>query len=191
MNKIEQPGKICGIDANTTSLAFSFYAYKNLNMYGKIIFEGNNVYEKAGDACRKTKAFFEYNNMIDAIVIEQSVYMNSPKTLIDLAMIQGAIIGGARSAGIKIFGTVPPITWQNYLGNKKMTKDEQLLIRAKNPGKSLAWYKTYERNIRKERTIKLLEVIYDKKIDDNDVADACGIGHWAVNNWDKAVHNER
>ena len=30
---------------------------------------------------------------------------------------------------------------------------------------------------------------YDKIIDDNDVADAVGIGHWAINNLDKAVGN--
>jgi hypothetical protein len=32
-----------------------------------------------------------------------------------------------------------------------------------------------------------LDVIYDKKITDNDVADACGIGHWSINNWNKAI----
>jgi len=29
--------------------------------------------------------------------------------------------------------------------------------------------------------------MYDRTITDNDVADACGIGHWAINNWEKAV----
>jgi hypothetical protein len=39
--------------------------------------------------------------------------------------------------------------------------------------------------------VKLIEIIYDKNINDNDVADACGIGHWAINNWNKAVgYNE-
>jgi hypothetical protein len=28
---------------------------------------------------------------------------------------------------------------------------------------------------------------YDRNIDDNDIADACGIGHWAMKNWNKAV----
>jgi hypothetical protein len=51
----------------------------------------------------------------------------------------------------------------------------------------LSWYKSYERDFRKKRTIKLLEIAYDKKIDDYDVADAAGIGHWAINNWEKAV----
>ena len=125
--------------------------------------------------------------MIKTIVIEHTVFMNSPKTAADLALVQGAILGGAGLAGISLIGRVSPITWQNYLGNKKLSKEEQLQVRAANPGKSLSWYKSYERDFRKKRTIKLLEIIYDKNIEDYDVADAAGIGHWAVNNWEKAV----
>jgi hypothetical protein len=113
--------------------------------------------------------------------------MNSPKTAADLALVQGALLGAAGLTGTKQIGTVAPITWQNYLGNKKLSKEEQLEIRLKNPGKSISWYKTFERQIRKERTMKLIEINYDKIINDNDVADACGIGHWAINNWNKAV----
>jgi hypothetical protein len=187
MNKTEQPSNICAIDASTNSLAFAFYTYKKLTGYGKILFEGNNIYEKVIDATAKTKALFDYYNMTDAIVIEHTVFMNSPKTAADLAMVQGAIIGGAGLAGVSIIGRVSPITWQNYLGNKKLSKEEQLQVRTANPGKSLSWYKSYERDFRKKRTIKLLEISYDKKIDDYDVADAAGIGHWAINNWAKAV----
>jgi hypothetical protein len=32
---------------------------------------------------------------------------------------------------------------------------------------------------------------YDRNIDDNDIADACGIGHWAIKNWDKAIGVDR
>jgi hypothetical protein len=101
--------------------------------------------------------------------------------------VQGALLGGAGLAGTKQIGRVAPITWQNYLGNKKLTKEEQLEVRSKNPGKSDSWYKTYEREIRKQRTMKLIEINYNKIIADNDIADACGIGHWAINNWDKAI----
>ena len=121
------------------------------------------------------------------IVIEHTVFMNSPKTAADLALVQGGILGGSGLAGINTIGRVSPITWQNYLGNKKLSKEEQLQVRSANPGKSLSWYKSYERDFRKRRTIKLLEIAYDKKIDDYDVADAAGIGHWAINNWEKAI----
>ncbi|NDB58810.1 hypothetical protein EB001_10210 [bacterium] len=188
MSKItSQPMIICAIDASTNSLAFAFYCHKTITDHGKINFQGSNIYEKVIDATAKVKAFFEFYNMTEAIVIEHTVFMNSPKTAADLALVQGAIIGAAGLAKVKIIGRVSPITWQSYLGNKKLSKEEQLQIRSLNPGKSDSWYKTYERDFRKRRTIKLLEVIYDKKIEDYDVADAAGIGHWAINNWDKAV----
>jgi hypothetical protein len=182
-----QPNVICAIDASTSSLAFTIYSHKKLTTHGKIIFEGSDIYQKVIDATKKTKALFDFYNLVQAIVIEHTVFMNSPKTAADLALVQGAIIGGAGMSGINIIGKVSPITWQSYLGNKKLTKEEQFNIRLLNPGKSLSWYKSYERDFRKQRTIKLLDIIYDKKIEDNDVADSAGIGHWAINNWDKAV----
>ena len=187
MSKIDQPANICAIDASTNSLAFCMYSYKSMQEHGKILFEGNNIYEKIQDAAKKTKALFDYYNLVDSIVIEHTVFMNSPKTAADLALVQGGILGGAGLSGIKTIGRVSPITWQNYLGNKKLSKEEQLQVRNANPGKSLSWYKSYERDFRKKRTVKLLEIIYDKEIKDYDVADAAGIGHWAINNWEKAV----
>jgi Holliday junction resolvasome RuvABC endonuclease subunit len=184
-----EPKVICAIDASTNSLAFALFDVKqqNLGIVGKIKFEGNDIYEKVMDAGKKTKAFFDYYGGFEAIVIEHTVFMNSPKTAADLALVQGAILGAAGQAGTMVIGKVSPITWQNYIGNKRLSKDEQLAIRAQHPNKSLSWYKTYERNFRKERTIKLINIIYDRSVNDNDVADACGIGHWAINNWEKAI----
>jgi len=185
------PKRICAIDASTNSLAFAIFDTftKELISIGKINFEGKNTYEKVMDAGKKVKAFLDIYGGFEAIVIEHTVFMNSPKTAADLALVQGAILGSAGQSGTTRIGRVSPITWQNYIGNKKISKDEQLFIRSQNPGKSVSWYKTYERNIRKERTIKFINLKYDRTITDNDVADACGIGHWSINNWDKAVGN--
>lgn len=182
-----KPHDVCAIDASTNSLAFALFAGDELATVGKITFDGKDVYEKVMDAGQKVKAFFDYYGGFEAIVIEHTVFMNSPKTAADLALVQGAILGAAGQSGTKVIGKVSPITWQNYIGNKKISKDEQLYIRSQNPGKSVSWYKTYERNLRKERTIKFINTIYDRSITDNDVADACGIGHWALKNWDKAI----
>ena len=189
MKTDDKPKVICAIDASTNSLAFALFdtQQKTLGAVGKINFEGNDTYEKVMDAGKKVKAFIDLYGGFEAIVIEHTVFMNSPKTAADLALVQGAILGAAGQAGTKVIGKVSPITWQNYLGNKKISKEEQLIIRAKTPGKSLSWYKSYERNLRKERTMKLIEINYDRIIKDNDVADACGIGHWAINNWSKAI----
>jgi hypothetical protein len=182
-----QPKTICAIDASTNSLAFALFVDNDLSSIGKIHFDGNSIYEKVMDAGKKVKAFFDIYGGFEAIVIEHTVFMNSPKTAADLALVQGAILGSAGQSGTKIIGRVSPITWQNYIGNKKISKEEQLIIRAQNPGKSVSWYKAYERMLRKERTINFININYDRTITDNDVADACGIGHWAVKNWNKAI----
>ena len=182
-----KPQTICSIDASTNSLAFALFDKEDLKTVGKINFQGNDIYEKVMDAGKKVKAFFDIYGGFEAIVIEHTVFMNSPKTAADLALVQGAILGSAGQAGTKTIGKVSPITWQNYIGNKKISKDEQILIRSQYPGKSVSWYKTYDRNRRKERTIRFSNTIYDRSITDNDVADACGIGHWAIKNWEKAI----
>ena len=186
MNK-NRPERICAIDASTNSLAYAVFADGHLKEVGKINFEGNDIYQKVGDAGKKTRAYFETVMKADAIVIEHTVFMNSPKTAADLALVQGAILGSAAICGITEVGKVSPITWQNYIGNKKISKDEHAMIVSRNPGKSESWYKSFERNLRKQRTIDFVEFEFDKTITDNDVADACGIGYWAINNWNKAI----
>jgi hypothetical protein len=183
------PERICAIDASTNSLAYATFHGGSLKEVGKINFEGKDIYQKVVDAGRKSKALFEHIVNVDAIVIEHTVFMNSPKTAADLALVQGALLGAAGQSGIRNIGKVSPITWQNFIGNKKISKEEKAIIVARNPGKSESWYKTYERNLRKQRTIDFIEFQYNKKIEDNDVADACGIGHWAIKNWGKAVGN--
>lgn len=182
-----QPERICAIDASTNSLAYATFHDGHLKECGKINFAGKDIYEKVIDAGRKSVALFEHIVNVDAIVIEHTVFMNSPKTAADLALVQGALLGAAGQSGIRIIGKVSPITWQNFIGNKKISKDEKFLIKNQNPGKSESWYKSYERELRKQRTINFINIKYDKAITDNDVADACGIGHWAVKNWGKAM----
>lgn len=183
------PKTICAIDASTNSIAFALFntQEKTLGAVGKINFDGSDVYEKVMDAGKKVKAFIDYYGGFESIVIEHTVFMNSPKTAADLALVQGAILGAAGQAETKVIGKVSPITWQNFIGNKKISKEERAIIVARNPGKSESWYKTYERNLRKQRTMDFVEFEYGRVIKDNDVADACGIGHWAMNNWNKAI----
>lgn len=177
-----KPKTICSIDASTTSMAFAIYEDEKLMKYGKIKFVGVTPYDRVIDAGAKARAFFLTFDKIDAIVIEHTVFMNSPKTVADLALVQGAMLG---AAGIQKIMSVAPITWQNFIGNKKFTKEEQFKFKSENPGRSDSWLKTQERNLRKQRTIKFVDINYDRVVDDNDVADAIAIGHYAVNNWDR------
>jgi len=179
-----KPDIICSIDASTNSLAFAIFSGNSLKKFGKITFQGVNTYAKVKDAARKTLALFKQFK-IDSIVIEHTVFINSPKTAADLALVQGAMLGAAGIAGIKVAGAVNPISWQTFIGNGKITKDAKILIRKENPGKSDSWYKNFEREARKQKTISFVNINYDISISDNDVADAIGIGHWAIHNWGK------
>jgi Holliday junction resolvasome RuvABC endonuclease subunit len=184
LTNVEVPKKICSIDASTNSLAFAIFDNEELETVGKINFFGVGTYNKVSDACAKTRALFTLFD-VEAVVIEHTVFINSPKTAADLALVQGALLGGMALSGVKIIKSTNPMAWQGFIGNSRLTSHEKQIIRSDNPGKSDSWYKNKEREFRKERTIKFVNTIYDKNITDNDVADAIGIGHYAVSNWSK------
>lgn len=181
------PSKICSIDASTNSMAFAIFNNEKLESFGKINFVGNSTYSKLSNAAQKTKSFFKNYSDIDAVVIEHTIYLNSPKTVSDLALVQGAILAGIALNNIKDIRSINPIAWQTFLGNQRLTAAEKELIKYDNPGRGDAWYKNKEREFRKQRTIDILYKLYNKKIDDNDIADAVGVGHYAINNWHKLI----
>jgi hypothetical protein len=111
--------------------------------------------------------------------------MNSPKVAADLSLIQGAILGGMSLAGVEEIKSINPIAWQTFIKNGRLTTPEKQVIRNEFPGKSDAWYKNKERDFRKQRTIEFVNKKYNRTVSDNDVADAIGIGHYAIFNWDR------
>ena len=184
-NLDSMPETILAIDASTNSLAYAIFTNKELVDYGKINFSGINTYAKVIDAAQKVMNFSAFNLQdmtIGAVVIEHTVFMNSPKTAADLALVQGSLLG---TIGIPTIRSVAPITWQNFIGNKKPSKEEIAKMKLDNPTKSDSWIKTQTREQRKQKTIHFVEVQYDKVINDNDIADAVGIGHYAINNWER------
>ena len=180
----DQPKTVCSIDASTNSIAFAIFSDNKLKAFGKLNFQGTNTYAKVRDAARKSLQFFKKFN-IDSIVIEHTVFINSPKTAADLALVQGAMLGAAGIAGIRVAGSVNPISWQSYIGNPKLTVAEKKELAEQYPDKSKVWYQNRAREIRKLRTIQFVNTYYDNEVSDNDVADAIGIGHWAIHNWGK------
>jgi Holliday junction resolvasome RuvABC endonuclease subunit len=177
-----KPKSIINIDASTNSLAFSYFVDGRLIKYGKIRFTGADALYKAGDACKKATWFFK-EIKADAMVIESAIYSNSPKTAMQLSLVQGAIIGSAQVAGIKIIKTITPMQWQNYVGTRLLTASEKQDIVKSNPGKSHSWYKGKERETRKNRTIQSVNKNFKIKVEDDDVADAIAIGWYVSDKW--------
>lgn len=183
-----RPRSFCSIDASTNSLAFAYFYDNELKRWGKIKYFGNDIYEKIVDSSHKTQAFFKQFEQLNYIVIEQVIYLNSPKTAANLAMSHGAIVSAAALTGVDHIASVSPMVWQNWSGNKNLTQEEKEKIRNSNPNKTNSWYKSQERHFRKQRTIKFINNKFDLKIDDDDIADAIAIGAYSLDNWNKLFH---
>jgi Holliday junction resolvasome RuvABC endonuclease subunit len=184
--KINAPNNFCCIDASTNSMAFALFVNHKLESYGKIVFSGETIYEKLGDTAQKVKGFFSVYQT-ETILIEKTIFANSPQVAANLALSQGALIGGAQMGGVRNVYGVAPMSWQSYVGTRLLTTDEKQKIRQKNPDRSNSWYKSQEREQRKQKTIATVNNKFNISLDDNDVADACGIGMFALDNWYKVI----
>lgn len=185
---LSKPSSVIAIDASTNSLAFSYFENGKLIKYGKIRFTGSDALYKAGDACKKAIPFFK-KFKADIVVLESAIYSNSPKTAMQLSLVQGSIIAAAQVAGIKKVTTISPMQWQNFIGTRLLTAAEKQDIVRKTPGKSNSWYKSKEREMRKNKTISSVNKNFRINVSDDDVADAIGIG-WFVNDRWNALFNE-
>jgi Holliday junction resolvasome RuvABC endonuclease subunit len=184
------PQNFCAIDASTNNMAFAYFEKEELKKYGKIRFSGEKIYDKIGDTANKVRLFFlEFPT--ENILIEKTIFANSPLVAANLALSQGALIGAAKLGGVKNVYGVTPMSWQSYIGTRLLTKEEKEEIRFKTPNKSNSWYKSQEREKRKQKTISTINKNFNIKIDDNDIADACGIGMFALENWEKVVRDEK
>jgi Holliday junction resolvasome RuvABC endonuclease subunit len=189
ISKTNAPGNFCAIDASTQSMAFAHFVNNELKGYGKIVFSGNTIYEKLGDTAHKVSSFFN-SYPVDVLLIEKTIFANSPQVAANLALSQGSLIGAAKLGGVKKVYGVTPIAWQSFIGTRLLTSDEKSAIRKRTPGKSNSWYKSQEREKRKQKTIFTVNNEFNIDVDDNDVADACGIGMYALKNWDKVLKVE-
>ena len=183
-NFVNKPNRIVSIDASTNNIAYAIFEGNDLVSSGKALFTGTDVFKKIASAVDIVHTVVKEMN-VDALIIERAVFINSPKTMSELSMVQGAIIAGASLAGVKVFKGTNPVAWQSFIGNKVLTKMEKLDIVATHPGKSKSYYKSLERDIRKQRTINFVNINYDLDVSDNDIADAIGIGHYSLRNWEK------
>lgn len=185
MNKNKTPS-FCAVDASTNSLAFAYFINGNLEKYGKIRFFGSTIYDKLGDTVHKTMGLFK-SLPSENMIIEKTIFANSAQVAANLALSQGALIGGAKIGGVVNVYGVAPMSWQSYVGTRLLTTDEKQKIRNAHPGRSSSWYKSQEREQRKQKTIHTVNDRFGIKLDDNDIADACGIGIFALENWERVI----
>ena len=173
--------RFVAFDCATTNTGFAVFDDHELVLYGKLYFDGNTEYEKVSSAAPQVYALLNKYPCPTAI-IESSFFGTNPKIATNLAMSHGALLAGCVLAGVENVGSVVPSQWQRGIGNALLTRDEKAAIMKEYPGKSATWYKTVSRNLRKDRTIRIVNDRFNISVGDNDVADAVGIGLYVLQN---------
>lgn len=174
-----RPTRVLGIDANTNNMAFAIFDSLELVHYGKINFGSGEMHDKLRVAGMVSRAFVK-KWKVDYIAIEGSVFVQSMQVAIKLAYTNGALISGLSHDGAKVV-TVSPKAWQTFIDNKAYTKAMKAEVAKSFPDKGTSWVTTHIRKQRKQYTIDHFNNKFDVAIDDDDVADACGIAWYAAN----------
>jgi hypothetical protein len=105
--------------------------------------------------------------------------VKNPDVTIKLAMVYGACIAELMRKNVKVV-TVKPLEWQSYIGNPNFKKAEKDALKVEFPGKSVSWYSTKVREIRKQRTMDFFNKKWPHmELTDNDVGDSAGIAYFA------------
>lgn len=182
-NKIEAE-TVLGIDMSSQSLAFSVFKKSDdwfLRSWGKIMIDGEDNFQKCGDIIGKFAGLVQTLSP-ELVVFESSTYVNNNAVMKQLSMVFGAASGVASNFGARVLD-VPPITWQNYIGNPSFTKDEKIKFAEENPSLSNSQVKVKIREIRKQRNIDFVKEKFGIIVKDDDVADAICVGHYSVENY--------
>jgi Holliday junction resolvasome RuvABC endonuclease subunit len=171
--------RVMGIDCSTHSLAFCVFYNRRPTRWGKIEFEGADVFERMRDAANKMRALKDQFE-VDYIVFESAILakVSNADTTIKLAMVYGICIAELMNQGTKVV-TAKPLEWQSFIGNPNFKKSEKDALKAERPGMSVGWYSNEIRNRRKQRTMDY----FNKKwphvnLTDNDVGDSFGLAYF-------------
>lgn len=167
---------VLGVDASTTSFAFCLYGKDGPIKWGEIKFKGSNVFERLSYGQRYIAAMKD-ELKADLVVFESAIYVQNKKTVILLAYAFGAVISALINNGAKI-EEVSPLQWQNYIGNKTLTKAEKEAIKNANPDKSASWYASKNREFRKGRTMDWADREFGIRVTSDNVSDAIGVAHY-------------
>lgn len=169
----ERVERILGVDASTNSLGFCLFTKDGPEKWGEITFKGASVWERLSMGQKAVGLVADKLNP-DLIVFESAVFVQNKKTVVLLAYAFGAIVSVLMRSGTRV-EELPPITWQNAIGNKALTKTEKAKIQKQFPDKSSSWYSNKYREFRKERTRLWVKDNFDIDVKSDNVSDAIAI----------------
>jgi Holliday junction resolvasome RuvABC endonuclease subunit len=180
--KSESTGRFLSIDSSSKSLAFAIFDKNEtttLTAVGKVNFP-SDMRQRLDVINATVKAIFDYYGPINHVVIEQTIYIQSPQTSRILSYVVGHIWGKCLEY-CKDVRDVEVMKWKSHIGYKNVSKVEKEAW-TKKFGETEA--KKIAAKERKERTGKIIKkkILNIDNISDNDIVDAVAIGLWAVDN---------
>lgn len=171
--------RVMGIDASTHSLAFCIFWNRRPVKWGKIKFNGADIFERIADAKNKVRSLPDLF-YVDFIAMEGAILANNRNVdvTIKLSLMYGAILSELLGRGAKVV-QIKPTEWQNYIGNRPFSPKDKLALKAERPGMSASWYTTEARRIRKQRTMDYFNEKWPKlALEDDDVGDSVGLAYY-------------
>lgn len=179
-----KPGKIVGIDSSSKSIAISVYERGETTKLVETTKMKFGDKDTMRDKLEKINIFvpmyLQSLGKVHAVVIEQTIYIQSPQTSRILSYIVGHIWGKCLEYCENVVD-VPIMTWKAYIGYKNVTKKD-IAAWTEEMGSTEAKKKAAKE--RKDRTGNIMKQKIDgiDAVDDNDVMDAIAIGFWATEN---------
>lgn len=177
--------KFVSVDVSTKFLAYALWEDGNLIGYGKLFPKG--THDAAIGSFAETVIAEFMRAGVQRVVYESAFLGKNVNVVKGLSKATGSMIGGFYACGVLDFVAVPPITWQTGIGVGRTKPAELEKLKKKFPRRSMTWIKNKDRENRKQLVIDLMNKRYGLKLtmDDNDVADAIGIGYHHMINSDE------
>lgn len=172
--------RVIGIDCSTKSLAYAIFEGDRAVSCGEVFFEGSSIYERLNDARRKTQALVTAGILVgDYVGMEAAIAAKSGSVTIKLSYVYGAVLSVLMQNKMQV-ETVYPITWQTYIGNPNLKKEEKDKMREDYPGRKASWYQNEGRKMRKQRTLDFAKQYFTIKDNSDNVGDAVGIAYYTT-----------
>lgn len=167
---------IVTLDISTKYVAYALWIDDELAKYGKL-----HVMGKGDEAIgsMSTLVTTEFDGIgVDRVVYESAFLGSNVNVVKQLSKSIGSVVGAFYTLGVREYIAVPPITWQTGIGVGKTSYKDKERLRSRYPDKGMSWLRSKDRENRKQKIIDYVNGRFDKRftMEDNDVADAIGIG---------------
>lgn len=170
--------RVIGLDASTKTLAFCEYVDGKVQEFGEVTYsDSKNLFERLGSIEQRAGFLSSRYDDVDLVLIEAPVRVNNVRVVVGLAYSYGIVAAKFAARGMRV-EDVPPITWQRYIGNTPLTKQQKDKLKLDNPNHTPAWYNNQGRKNRKQFTMDWVYKTYGVTVQNDNVADAIGIAHY-------------